>query len=152
MESPWDAIILARAGVERLGLEKYISSVIPTDEILPAAAQGALAVEIRSSREDLINLLAKSDDLSARTVVTAERSFLKSVQGGCRLPVGAYARLDGDKIIVEGFIGENDGSEIFRKKLVFPSSEPAKAGIALAQELIDEGAGHILEKLNTRSV
>lgn len=144
-ESKWDAIILARAGVERLKLEKNISSVISRNDILPAVGQGALAIEVRKDNKFAIGILKKINDEKTQIAVTAERAFLKALEGGCQVPIGAFANLTSKGLFLEGFVGNVDGSVTFRKKLKGSKKNPEQLGKKLAADMIKAGAGQILK-------
>jgi hydroxymethylbilane synthase len=146
-ESNWDAIILARAGVERLKLEKHISSVISKKDILPAVGQGALAIEVRKNNKFAIEILKKINDEKTEIAVTAERAFLKTLEGGCQVPIGAFANVTPKGLFLEGFVGNVDGSVTFRKKLKGSKKNPEQLGIKLAADMIKAGAGQILKTI-----
>jgi hydroxymethylbilane synthase len=147
LESEWDAIILARAGVERLGLKKYISTYISTKEILPAVGQGALGIEISSDNNITEEILRSIHDEPTFIAAKAERSFLKTLKGGCQVPIGAYAQLKTNGLLLDGVIGSLDGTITFRKELRGSKKEPEKLGKQLAKDLIKSGADKILEEI-----
>ncbi|MEW6195282.1 MAG: hydroxymethylbilane synthase [Bacteroidota bacterium] len=147
LESDWDAIILARAGVERLKLQKYISSIISTDEILPAVGQGALGIEIHKDNSLALKAVKKIHDEKTYLAVTAERSLLKSLEGGCQVPIGAYARVKPDGLFLESIVGSIDGSVTFRKKLRGTKENPERLGQKLAKQLLNAGADLILNDI-----
>jgi hydroxymethylbilane synthase len=147
LESDWDAIILARAGVERLGLKKYISSYIPTEEILPAVGQGALGIEIREDNpviEEILQCVHCEDTYRA---VSAERAFLAALEGGCQVPIGAYAQVKPNGLYLDGIVGSVDGSVTFRKKIRGSKANPAKAGNSLAKDILKAGADIVLNEI-----
>jgi len=147
LDSDWDAIILARAGVERLNLRKYISSYISTDEILPAVGQGALGIEIHKDNkvvEDIVKSLHHKDTYSA---VIAERSLLKVLEGGCQVPIGAFAQVKSSGLYLDAIVGSLDGTITYRKKLRGSKSDPEKLGKTLAQDLLKAGAKQILKEV-----
>jgi hydroxymethylbilane synthase len=142
-----DAVILAAAGVRRMGMADKMHQFISTDIMLPAVAQGTLGIQTRDA-DDLINALV--DQLNDDETVTrtkAERAFLARLEGGCQVPIAAYATLDGDTLTLKGLVGEVDGSVILQSELTGPAIDAEKMGIALADELLDAGAREILEKL-----
>lgn len=147
LESDWDAIILARAGVERLKLQKYISSIISTDEILPAVGQGALGIEIRKDNSLALKAVKKIHDEKTYLAVTAERSLLKSLEGGCQVPIGAYAQVKPGGLFLESIVGSIDGSVTFRKKLRGTKENPERLGQKLAKQLLNAGADLILNDI-----
>jgi hydroxymethylbilane synthase len=153
IDSDWDAIILARAGVERLKLKKHISSYLPLDEFLPAVGQGALGIEIRSDNkfaEDVIKSIHHDDTYSA---ILAERTLLKTLEGGCQVPIGALAEVKSNGLYLDGMVGSVDGSITFRKRMRGSKSAPEKLGKALARDLSKAGAKKILNEIyaETRS-
>jgi hydroxymethylbilane synthase len=144
LESEWDAIILARAGVERLNLKKYISSFIPKEDILPAVGQGALGIEIHEDNkvvEEILQSLRHEDTFKA---VIAERSLLRTLEGGCQVPIGAFAEVKSSGLYLDAVVGSLDGSITYRKKLRGSKNEPEKLGKNLAKDLLRAGAKEIL--------
>ncbi|PKL83724.1 MAG: hydroxymethylbilane synthase [Ignavibacteriae bacterium HGW-Ignavibacteriae-3] len=144
-DSKWDAIILARAGVERLKLNKYISSIIKTAEILPAVGQGALGIEIREDNKRAEKVLKSIDHIKTFTAVRAERALLKALEGGCQVPIGAYAEVKPNGLYLEAVVGSVDGSITFRKKLCGTKTNPEKLGQKLAKDLLKAGADSVLK-------
>lgn len=147
LDSDWDAIILARAGVERLGLQKYISSIIPTSQILPAVGQGALAIESRKDDVELIKILRKINHQSSEIETTAERAFLSTLGGGCQVPIACCAKIKNGQLTMEGKILSLDGELCFQKKLVGSSKSPEKLGERLALQLLKAGASEIIDEI-----
>lgn len=147
LESEWDAIILARAGVERLKLSKYISSYIPTEIFLPAVGQGALGIETQEDNYFAIEILQSIDDEDTFISTSAERSLLRALQGGCQVPIGAYAQVKSNGLYLDAFVGSIDGSLTFRKKLRAIKSAPEKLGKKLANDLLRAGANKILNEI-----
>lgn len=147
LESEWDAIILARAGVERLNLKKYISSFIPKEDILPAVGQGALGIEIHKDNkvvEEIIKTLHHDETYKA---VIAERSLLRALEGGCQVPIGAFAEVKSSWLYLDAVVGSLDGSVTYRKKMRGSKNEPEKLGKTLAKDLLKAGAKEILEEV-----
>lgn len=147
LESEWDAIILARAGVERLNLKKYISSFIPKEDILPAVGQGALGIEIHEDNkvvEEIIKTLHHDETYKA---VIAERSLLRALEGGCQVPIGAFAEVKSSGLYLDAVVGSLDGSVTYRKKMRGSKNEPEKLGKTLAKDLLKAGAKEILEEV-----
>jgi hydroxymethylbilane synthase len=150
-ESDWDAIILARAGVERLKLNKYISSIIKTDTMLPAVGQGALGIETRADNK-IVNEIVKSiHHEDTYKAVLAERALLKKLEGGCQVPIGAFAEVNQNGLFLDALVGSLDGSLTFRKKIRGSKSNPEKLGNDLANDLIKAGAGIILKEIYSTS-
>lgn len=147
LESDWDAIILARAGVERLKLNKYISSIIKTDVMLPAVGQGALGIETRTDNK-IVNEIVKSiHHENTYKAVLAERALLKTLEGGCQVPIGAFAEIKQNGLSLDALVGSLDGSITFRKKIRGSKNNPEKLGKKLANELLKAGAKTILEEI-----
>ncbi len=147
LDSDWDAIILARAGVERLGLQKYISSVISKNLILPAVGQGALAVECRKDDKDILQLLTKINHKKTEIETRAERSFLRTLEGGCQVPIACFAKVEKDVLTVEGKILSLDGSLCFHHKISGGLKNPEKLGENLANQLLNAGAKEIIKEI-----
>jgi len=141
------AVILACAGLNRLGLTGRITQIIPRDQLLPAVGQGALGLEIRRDDAGLAHLLDFLDHGSTRITVSAERAFLKELEGGCQVPIAGFARLDEDRLYFKGMVAELDGSRIFAEETAGPSSEAEAIGIACARNLLASGADKVLEKV-----
>jgi len=147
LESDWDAIILARAGVERLKLNKYISSIIKTDVMLPAVGQGALGIETMANNK-LVNDIVKSiHHENTYTAVLAERALLKALEGGCQVPIGAFAEVKQNGLFIDALVGSLDGSITYRKKIRGSKSNPEKLGKKLADDLLKAGAKIILDEI-----
>ncbi|MGI9056322.1 MAG: hydroxymethylbilane synthase [Pyrinomonadaceae bacterium] len=147
-ESDLDAMILAFAGIHRLRLDEHIAQIIPFDIMLPAVGQGAMAVEIREQDTELKEILKVLDDEETRLCVTAERAFLRTLEGGCQVPIGANAMIENGVLRLEGMVGNLDGSINMREKISGEQNEAANLGERLARNLIGKGANEILE--NTR--
>jgi hydroxymethylbilane synthase len=138
----FDAIILACAGLKRLGHADAITAPLDVEESLPAIGQGALAIECR--RDDAVTLgyLAQMNHAPTARCVAAERAFLARLSGGCQTPLAAHARLDGDDVVLEGLVGAPDGSRILRERL--RAQDPDALGRQLAELLLSLGADAIL--------
>jgi hydroxymethylbilane synthase len=146
MEGQYDAIVLAGAGLTRLGLEEHITEWLSLDVMLPAPGQGALAVQCRDGDTGTLALLTALEDLAARAATTAERAFLSGLGGGCAVPVAAYAtsQAPGARSTVEmmGLVASLDGRRILRVRGA--ADDPLDLGAELAKEAIQQGAGEIL--------
>ena len=147
LESEWDAIILARAGVERLGLKKYISSFISKDEILPAVGQGALGIEIQENNKVVEEIVKSLHHVDTYKAVLAERSLLRALEGGCQVPIGAFAEAKSSGLYLDAVVGSLDGSITYRKKLRGSKNDPEKLGKTLAKDLLKAGAKQILKEV-----
>lgn len=139
-----DAVVLASAGLTRIGRDADIAQVFEVEEVLPAPGQGALAVECRSDRADLIEFLGVLDDPRTRSAVTAERAVLSALEAGCAAPVGAFAVDDGHTLNLTAVVVALDGREAVRKSAAGSPSEAAKLGRRLAAEMIAEGADRLM--------
>ena len=133
-----DGVVLAAAGIKRLGLEEKISQYLEKDIVLPAPAQGALAIEIREDDKKLKEMIASISDRISNIQVRGEREFLKGVNGSCHIPIGALCTVDGDNILLEGLLGKDDGSNIVRKSVKGKIGEEVDLGIKLSQEILKE--------------
>ena len=147
-ESDLDAMILAFAGVHRLGLDAHISQIIPFEIMLPAVGQGAMAVEIRQEDAELHKILQIINDEETFQCATAERAFLRSLEGGCQVPIGANATIQNGEIHLQGLVGSLNGALILREKISGAKTDAKNLGEKLARILIEKGANEILE--NTR--
>jgi hydroxymethylbilane synthase len=142
------AIILAAAGLIRLGLgDRIRASISPTDSI-PAVGQGALGIEIRADRTDLIEVLAPLNHIDTQLCVEAERGFSRALAGSCTVPLGAYALRDGDNINMTGFVASVDGKQMLRESITGTITNADAVGRALAAKLVARGADKILAALD----
>lgn len=146
LESGLDGMILAYAGVHRLGLDAHITQIIPTEILLPAVGQGVMAVEIRENDSEIAEMLAKLNDADTNACITAERAFLRRLEGGCQVPIGANAVLENGEIILRGFVGSLDGARVIRDSIKGEKNEAESLGIQLAEKCLDAGAAQILGK------
>lgn len=146
-ESNWDGMMLAYAGVKRLGLEKHIAQIIPTELILPAVGQGALGIEIRSDDDRTLRFIKILNHLATETCTLAERSLLHALEGGCQIPIGAHAVMKKGKLMLRAIVGSIDGSVLLD---VHGTSAPSRAeqlGMRLGEKLLCNGAQEILESI-----
>jgi hydroxymethylbilane synthase len=143
----YDAIILAVAGLKRLGLEARIRGPLREELALPAICQGILAIEFRSDRADLAALLAPFEDPATAFAARAERAFGLIVEGSCEVPLGALARVNGEALTLEGFIGLPDGTRIVRQRAASLTGDAETLGAALGERLLAEGGREILKSL-----
>ncbi len=147
LKSKWDAIILARAGVERLKLKKYISSIIDKEVILPAVGQGALGIEIKSTNKFAERLLKSINDENTFAAVRAERALLKKLEGGCQVPIGAFAEVRRNGLYLTGLVATIEGDITLSKRLRGSKKHPELLGEKLASDLIKAGAKKILKDI-----
>jgi hydroxymethylbilane synthase len=146
-DGQYDAVILAAAGLKRLGLADRITRVLPPSECLPAPGQGALGIECLAARTDLTDLLAPLDDAATASCVAAERAFSRALSGSCNVPLGAYAELEGDRLRLRGFVGAPDGSRTVSGEHAGPAGDAETIGLELASQLESRGAADILASL-----
>ncbi|MCH7717939.1 MAG: hydroxymethylbilane synthase [Chloroflexi bacterium] len=144
-EGEVDAVVLAAAGLERLGLLERAAELLSTDAMLPAVGQGALAIEARADDTQLLDLLAAIDHRETRLACEAERAFLGRLGGGCRLPFGALAVVEGETIRARGFISDMEGARSFRAEVSGPAAEAEPIGVRLAEALLAQGASAFVE-------
>lgn len=142
-----DAIILAAAGLKRLGLEKYITQLLPAEICLPAVGQGALAIETRQDDQEILSVLEFLNDSETIAAVTAERAYLREVQGGCQVPVGVYGKVNGDRLVLAATILKIDGTREVREQITGSCAEAEELGIKLAQQMMAAGGKEILDEL-----
>ena len=144
----FDALLLAAAGLKRLGLGARIRSLIEPEVSLPAPGQGALAIECRTGREDIAALLAPLHDAATAACVVAERALSRALSGNCQVPLAAYATLEGNRLRVRALVALPDGSRVVRAELQGPQAEPESLGRELAAVLKQRGADAILAAVN----
>ena len=147
-EGQYAAIILAAAGLIRLNLDARIRDFISPTDSIPAVGQGALGIEIRTDRTDLINVLAPLNHVDTQLCVEAERGFSRALAGSCTVPLGAYALRDGDNINMTGFVASVDGTQMLREKASGSVNDAQAIGTALAAKLVARGADKILAALD----
>jgi hydroxymethylbilane synthase len=146
-----DGIVLALAGVRRLGLEGRVTEIIPADISLPAIGQGALGIETRIDDQEVERQIRFLNDQDASISVTAERAFLKKLEGGCQVPLAAYARPAGKTLHIDGLVGSIDGKRLIRHQVEGPIENAESLGIELAEILLGKGAKEILDEVYQRS-
>ena len=151
-ESDWSGMILARAGVVRLGWEERIGETIPPDLILPAVGQGALGIEIREGDSRVASYVKELHHTSTAQATLAERSLLRTLEGGCQVPIGTYGRVEidsttGRTLYLDAMVGSLDGKRIVRGKVHGRPGEAETLGMRLAETLVAGGAGEILEEI-----
>jgi len=142
-----DAIILASAGLLRLGLADRITDYVPTEHMLPAVGQGALGLEIRKTDKRTAELLAFINHKDTELSVRAERAVLRELGGGCQVPIAAYAQIRGEDINLDALVASVDGRRIIKDKIVGKTEDPEGAGVRLARRLLDSGAKQILDEI-----
>jgi hydroxymethylbilane synthase len=146
-EGQYDAIILAAAGLERLGLQNHIRHYFDFDHCIPAVGQGVVGIECRAADERSISLVRALNDEQAWRCCTAERAFAHRLQGSCQSPIAGLAQIDGDTLQLRGVVGSPDGSELYRGTHSGAVRDGEQIGVALAERLLQAGAAELLEKL-----
>lgn len=142
----YDAILLAAAGIKRVGWdEDVVTEFMSVEDCVPAVGQGALAIECREDDAELLAALAKISDEKTSKEITAERTFLSAMDGSCQVPIAGFAEYDGENIKFTGYIASPDATEIFKQTII--SSDPVEAGMAVANTLRAEGASKVIEKV-----
>jgi hydroxymethylbilane synthase len=141
----YDALVMAGAGLKRLGVVPAHSWLLQTEEFLPAVGQGILGVEARQADREMLELLRRLDDTRTRMQALAERSFLLALGAGCHTPVAGYARLEGDALTISGLVASLDGATVLQSSVSGPGAAAEALGRKLADELLARGAGPLLE-------
>ncbi|MFZ5564874.1 MAG: hydroxymethylbilane synthase [Thermodesulfobacteriota bacterium] len=142
-----DAVILAAAGLLRLGLGGRITQYLDASVMLPAVAQGALCIETRENDDRVAAMVAPLNHADTRAAITAERAFLKRLEGGCQVPMAAFAQTDGQTVAIDGLVADIDGRTVVRSAVSGPRQAAADLGIRLAEDLLEQGAKRILDTL-----
>ncbi len=150
-QGQYDAIILAGAGLNRLGLQHRISSLFAPNKMLPAIGQGSLGLELRQNDDELLAGLQFLHDPDTATAVAAERAFLLRLEGGCQVPIGGHATTDGTTVSLTGLIAAVDGIKMLKEQRQGPVEEAAQLGISLAEALLDQGGKAILDAVYSAS-
>ena len=146
-EGVYDAIILAGAGLNRLGMQQRITSLFKPEQMLPAIGQGALGIELREADNDLLAGLQFLHHADTAAAVAAERAFLLRLEGGCQVPIGGFATVAGDTVTLTGLIASLDGEKVFKEQLAGPVAEAAKIGKTLAEKLLAAGGKAVLDEV-----
>ncbi len=146
-EEDMDGIVLAYAGVKRLGFESLISECLSYDLLMPAVGQGAIAVETRAGDTKVLKIVEKINHEPTRIQVEAERSFLARLEGGCQVPIAAIADFQGQELRIKGLVASLDGQEMISLGMTGRPSQAAELGSKLGQSLLDAGAGRILDRI-----
>ncbi len=146
-EEKFDAVVLAFAGISRMGWEDRITHLIPFEICLPAVGQGSIGVEVRGGDEEILELVKSIDHFESHAAISAERAFLKSLEGGCQIPVGALGTFENGHVRLEGVVASLDGETLVRSSLSGDADCAAQIGVRLAEKMISMGAGEILRKI-----
>jgi len=145
-EGDLDGIVLAAAGLRRLGRKDEVAFSIPTETMVPAPGQGTLVLQVRAGDDETTAAVSGVFDLAAARELTAERAAVSLLDASCTTPVGVFARVDGERLEVSAFVGLPDGSEWLRDRIEADAAEPAVAGVLLAERLLGAGAREILDR------
>ncbi len=140
----YDAVILAAAGLRRLGLGERISELLEPPRVLPAPGQGALGIECREAADEVRELLARLDDRESHRSIQAERAMLAKLHGGCSAPIGAWARIAEGRLVLDGVVATLDGTRVLRANAEGPPRSGTELGEKVAQQLLDQGAAEIV--------
>jgi hydroxymethylbilane synthase len=144
-EQGLDGVLLALAGLRRLGLEDRVTQVLEPEESLPAVGQGVLAVQCRLEDRAVCPLVARLEDARTRTAITAERAFLAELEGGCTVPLAGYAVVsDGGEVFMRGLVGQADGKRVLRNEARGPAQEADALGRAVAGDILRSGGRELL--------
>lgn len=144
----YDAVMLAKAGLDRLGLSGRITEIFSLEDLLPAVGQGAIAVECRLKDTEAADLVAGLEDAETRTAIIAERSLLSALQGGCQVPLGAWARVERGELVLEACVCSSDGRQYIKQRAAAVPEQAAQLGGHMASLLMEAGAQSILEEVS----
>jgi hydroxymethylbilane synthase len=144
----YEAIVLSKAGLDRLGLSQRISEILSPEICMPAVGQGAIAVECRLKDAEAGDILAHLDDAESRTAIIAERALLAALQGGCQVPLGAWARIERGELVLEACVCSVDGVQYVKQRATAPPDQAAPLGEHMARLLAEAGAQSILEEVS----
>jgi hydroxymethylbilane synthase len=144
-EGQYHAVILAAAGLNRLGLKKRISMHIPTEQMLPAVGQGAIGIETRRDDSSVMAVLSSIDHEETKITCLAERSLLRALGGGCQLPIAAHAMVADEELRIEGLVASRDGRQIVRQQISGSTTDAEHLGNELAERLLENGARELLD-------
>ena len=147
-----DAVVLAYAGLRRLGLDAHATQVFAPEEMLPAVAQGALALEARADDAETLARLAPLDDGATRVRVDAERGLLRRLEGGCQVPIAGHAQVEGGTVTLRALVASVDGTRVIRGERTGPAGAAVAVGEALAEQLLSQGAAELLAAAQAHAV
>jgi len=145
LESKYDGLVMAAAGIERLGLQEYITEYFDTEQMLPAPGQGAISVEVKKNNNEIIDLISKINDDETNLTTYYERSFMNELGGGCNSPIGAYSFISNKKKKITGSILSLDGKKVYKNSLEMDINNDSNIGKLLAYKLIESGADKLLK-------
>lgn len=147
-----DVMVMSAAGLERLEMDQYITEYLEPENIIPACSQGAIAVEIRENDNIIGKIVSSINDRESFLATEAERAFLRTLEGGCQIPVGSYTKIDGDKFEITGFISNTDGTEFLKDSASGELSQAVYLSIKLAKSLYNRGGKEILRKIREENL
>lgn len=150
----FDAAVLSAAGLMRMGWQDRITALIPIEISLPAVGQGTVAIEARNEDEQVLGLVGELNHHATELATRAERAFLRRLEGGCQVPIGALGRVEGRRLSLDGMVASLDGSKLIRDRLVSDLDglgEPEELGLALAERLLTQGAGEVLAEVRAQA-
>ncbi len=146
-EGQFDAIILAYAGVKRMGWDDLVTEIISPEVCLPAVGQGSIGIEIREDDREIAEMVAELNCARSEVAITAERSFLRKLEGGCQVPVGALGQVKNGSLTLEGMVASLEGEVLYRETESGQIEEAEAIGLALAERLLKQGCGSILDQI-----
>jgi len=144
-----DVLIMAAAGLQRLGLEKYITEIIDPEVIMPAVSQGAIAIETRSDDPEIDLLMAKLNHAETWNAIVAERAFLAHLEGGCQVPLGCYSKTENGILSMCGFVASVDGKQFIKENISGEITKGTEIGVQLAEKMLEKGAFEILNQIKS---
>jgi hydroxymethylbilane synthase len=150
-EGLYDAILLAGAGLNRMGLQARITTLLSSEQMLPAIGQGSLGIELRKDDRELLEMLQFLHDPQTAVTITAERAFLLRLEGGCQVPIGAHALLSGEMVSLTGLIAGVDGQQIIKETITGPAEQAGPLGTTLAETLLAKGGKALLDAVYSTS-
>ena len=142
-----DVMIMAAAGLQRLEMDEFISELIDPEVMIPACSQGAIAIEIRDNDAFIEDLLSKINDSETFITTAAERAFLKTLEGGCQIPVGSFSKIEGNQFQITGFISNIDGSQFLKESATAEIENAVEISVSIAKKLYENGGREILEAI-----
>jgi len=145
----YDAIVLAAAGLIRLGQKNEITEYLDETIMLPAVGQGALCIETRENDGDIAFIMEKLDHLDTRICVTGERAFLKQIEGSCHIPVACFGKIKGNKVVLTAVVASVDGTKLIKEQIISPIDKVERQGQRLADQVLEKGGKKILESLDS---
>ena len=152
LQGDYDAIVMAAAGVKRLGLQKYITDYFDTDLMLTAPGQGAIAVEVRSDDPITKDIVSKINDENTQVCVNTERDFLRKLGGGCQVPFASHAEITGSSITIDALVNSLDGKQSFREQKTVDLNQVHILGENIAETILLKGADSIIEELKKSNI